>query len=144
MLASCESKLGFERQYDIFEWKRGPATREQRSARREVLGCTSVEWKRRVPNLCCGALMGLRSVQTSGGAPKRGGGVRSAERNYGMPIHAEEHWLGLRSTLSMEKRWKGEGWVSCVESNIGAPVAFEERPTEAEERRNGGIKHEMK
>jgi len=30
MLASCESKLGFERQYDIFGWKKGSATRTRR------------------------------------------------------------------------------------------------------------------
>jgi len=31
MLARCESKLGFERQYDIVGCKRGPATRDKRS-----------------------------------------------------------------------------------------------------------------
>jgi len=59
MLASCESKLGFERQYDIFRWKRGSATRDKRSARWEVLGCRSAEWNRRAPNWCCSAPIGI-------------------------------------------------------------------------------------
>jgi len=33
MLASCKSKVGFERQCDIFGWKRGPATRNREAPR---------------------------------------------------------------------------------------------------------------
>jgi len=29
ILASCKTKWGFERQYDIFRWKRGPTTRKR-------------------------------------------------------------------------------------------------------------------
>jgi hypothetical protein len=38
----------------------------------------------------------------------------------------------------------GRGWVRSAESYIGVLVAIEEHPSQAEERRNGGIEHGMK
>ena len=56
----------------------------------------------------------------------------------------EEYQWGLRSALSAEERHKWAGWVRSAETNIGAPVGIEERPSQAEERRNGGIERGMK
>jgi hypothetical protein len=51
----------------------------------------------------------------------------------------KEHRWGLSCALSAEERRKGGGWVRSAESNIGAPVGIDERPSQAEERGNGGI-----
>ena len=56
----------------------------------------------------------------------------------------EEHRWGLRSALSAEEHRKEGGWVRSAESNIGALVEIEERPSQAEECGNGGIERGMK
>lgn len=127
MLDSCEYKFGFERQYDIFGWKRGPATWERRSARWEVLcgreECTkSVAGAQRETEECqinaAEQQCGLRRVHTSRGAPKTWGGGgsvgrnelqvrRSRQRSTQTRLRIADGHCGVLALWRSDENWKG-------------------------------------
>jgi len=135
MLASCEPKWGYERQYDAFGWKMGTTSRGQ-----EECQMGSVVWKWGVPQKVlekrgmkkksvkfklrraerggveeCGMRLrsaergGCRSADWNWGAPKEGG-LWCEEWNR-EPIQAERSTDGIEECLSQRRRaakWWGK------------------------------------
>jgi len=114
MLASCESKWGYEKQYDIFRWRMGTTTRGK-----EERQMGSIVWKRRLPQKVLekhwmkkkSIKSKLKSVERERvmecgmnfRSTKRGGGFGSAEWNRGEPIQAEEHQCDCGVLISVEE-----------------------------------------
>jgi len=110
ILARCKSKRWFDRQYMD---EKGSNHQEKRSIRWAVLYgkeeyTDGVEiQEREISGEEC--WQGLRSTHTNRAAPLSG--VRSADWNRGVPIHAAEHWWGSRSAFPTDERrqWAVQG-----------------------------------
>jgi len=101
MLASCKSKLGFERLYDIVGWKGDQLqeTREAPDGNCCVAGAQNEKEECQIYAVESG--WGLRRVQTSGGVPNRRGG--SGVRNK---IKKRRYWQW--STQSRQRSTNGD------------------------------------
>jgi len=139
MLASCESKWGFERQYGIFGWKRRATTRkrgapdgkccvEKRSAQKVLKECRMKKKS---------AISGLESANRDWGGPKRVEEHRNG-RGSGVQNGIVERQSRQRTTngewevLSRYRRAEqGEVWgIRSAACNIESTIQTQERQWE--------------
>jgi len=107
ILASYDLKLKFERQYDIFWWKRGATT-----------------WKRGVPDWeCCLEMRSAQRVLEDGGMKLNGAYWRlwSTDRDRWAPTRIEECQQGLRSA---NRDW-GAPRLVAAHRNVGWGVLID-------------------
>jgi len=118
MLASCESKWGYDRQYDIFGWKMGT------TRRKEDCQMGSVVWKRRVPQ----KVLEKRGMKKKSVKFKLRSAEREGVKEYGMKLWSAERG-GFRSG-----EWK---WGAPKQEGVG--VRNEIKESQSRQRSTDGI-----
>jgi len=117
-------------------------------------GWRSAECKRRVTNWSCRAPTVIEECPNLWRSAERGGGVRSAEWNGGVPFQGEEHQWGMKCALPTEEHrsggrgGRGGGTECCMlhrsdNPDLGTSAGIQYRLSQTVQCGNEGIKRQM-